>query len=454
MLQTHKISKSLYIRGIQCIKSLYLHKNRPFLRDRLKAEQRAKFERGHAIGILAHQLFPGGLNLAPKSPSQYKQAVIKTAEAIAAGTKIIYEASFQHQQSLIILDILQKKDDKIMAFEVKSSIAITETYIQDAAFQYWVMTQSGVIPDDFFLVTVNPEYVHKAPLDPQQYFIITSLLDQILPLQETIQPRIDHFLHVLEAPHSPKVKIGRQCTHPYPCDFQGLCWKKVPIPSIFNLNFFTPEEKFQRYHQGYETPQQLMKCDGLSDDQQWEIDQYMAGGLSISDTLRKRISDTLPLLFVDTLKPAIPLFEGMKPYEEIITLAAIRKNNQGRFHLFSHPEEGKIFLKTLEEKAMQCLTFSTLPCHNTPHLTISALQQAKQLYLPESGNKTSIREMAQLLYGKSNRNEKQMDTLEAGQLWLRLREESLPEEDRKQIKEKLNAYSLWHLNALGRLEEV
>ncbi|HPE86215.1 MAG TPA: hypothetical protein PLS41_02700 [Bacteroidales bacterium] len=111
MLQTHKISKSLYIRGIQCIKSLYLHKNRPFLRDRLKAEQRAKFERGHAIGILAHQLFPGGLNLAPKSPSQYKQAVIKTAEAIAAGTKIIYEASFQHQQSLIILDILQKKDD-------------------------------------------------------------------------------------------------------------------------------------------------------------------------------------------------------------------------------------------------------------------------------------------------------------------------------------------------------
>jgi hypothetical protein len=53
------LSKSTFIRGLQCEKSLYLHKKRPFLRDRLSPEQLAKFSRGTNVGVYAQELFPG-----------------------------------------------------------------------------------------------------------------------------------------------------------------------------------------------------------------------------------------------------------------------------------------------------------------------------------------------------------------------------------------------------------
>ena len=79
----HTLSKSTFIRGVQCLKSLYLNKHRPFLRDRLTPEQLAKFRRGHEVGKLAWQLFPGGKNCAPGHPSQYAKALENTRKLIA-----------------------------------------------------------------------------------------------------------------------------------------------------------------------------------------------------------------------------------------------------------------------------------------------------------------------------------------------------------------------------------
>ena len=88
-MEKHLLSKSTFIRAFQCEKALYLHKKRPFLRDKLSAEQRAKFDRGTHVGEIARELFPGGINLAPKGPSQYQPAVSKTAKAIEEGQEVI-----------------------------------------------------------------------------------------------------------------------------------------------------------------------------------------------------------------------------------------------------------------------------------------------------------------------------------------------------------------------------
>jgi len=55
------LSKSLYIRGLQCHKSLYLHKYQPELKDGMSGEQEALFNTGHEVGDYAKQLFPGGV---------------------------------------------------------------------------------------------------------------------------------------------------------------------------------------------------------------------------------------------------------------------------------------------------------------------------------------------------------------------------------------------------------
>ena len=102
----HILSKSTYIKGEQCEKALYLFKNRPFLRDKLSMEQRAKFKRGTDVGILAQQLFPGGINMTPSSPSQFDKKAAETLQNLTnPDVNVMYEAVFQHNDTLIMVDM-------------------------------------------------------------------------------------------------------------------------------------------------------------------------------------------------------------------------------------------------------------------------------------------------------------------------------------------------------------
>lgn len=129
----HTLSKSAFIRSLQCLKSLYLYKNFYNLRDMPSKELLERFRQGTEIGKLAWQLFPGGVDLSPGSafPSAIAKAAEKTQKQLSSEDTIIYEASFIHQPALAILDILVKKDGRLFAYEVKSSVNISDTYIRD-----------------------------------------------------------------------------------------------------------------------------------------------------------------------------------------------------------------------------------------------------------------------------------------------------------------------------------
>ena len=89
-MEKHILSKSTFIKGVQCEKALYFHKYKPELRDDLSATQQAVFSQGILVGQLACKLFPGGVDCASESYSDFQAAVIRTQEEITKGTKIIY----------------------------------------------------------------------------------------------------------------------------------------------------------------------------------------------------------------------------------------------------------------------------------------------------------------------------------------------------------------------------
>jgi hypothetical protein len=64
-MQKHVLSKSTFIRGMQCEKSLYLNKHGRNLRDEISPEQMAVFSQGTNVGELAQGLFPGGVDCTP-----------------------------------------------------------------------------------------------------------------------------------------------------------------------------------------------------------------------------------------------------------------------------------------------------------------------------------------------------------------------------------------------------
>lgn len=287
----HILSKSTYIKGEQCEKALYLFKNRPFLRDKLSMEQRAKFKRGTDVGILAQQYFPGGINMTPSSPSQFSKKVVETLKNLTnPAVNVMYEAVFQYDDTLIMLDIIVRDGDKWRAIEVKSSLSLSPTYMKDAALQYYVLKGCEVPLSDIQLMYINADYVRNGDLDLSQLFVFQSVKEYAEQYQDVIAKNIAHFKDIIKQPHSPKIPIGNQCDTPYRCEFHGHCWKNVPNEA----------------------------------DKPYSIDYKLLYDL-IGD--RNQPTAFLNLLFY---RPAVPLFDGDKPYTEFIIGFSILSNN-GRF---------------------------------------------------------------------------------------------------------------------------
>ena len=217
------LSKSTYIRGLQCHKSLYLNKFRPYLRDKITEEQLAKFARGHTVGKIAQQLFPGGVLLTKPGTASAQ----KTAQLISEACPVIYEACFISDDVIVALDILVKTETGYNAYEVKSSLALSNVYYNDAFLQYHIIRSSGLKPEKFFLIHRNPEVELSDSGDLHEMFIFTDVTEECEAHEDNIHENIIQMLEVMKRDKSPNIMPGGHCMKPYPCDFRGVCWKKI-----------------------------------------------------------------------------------------------------------------------------------------------------------------------------------------------------------------------------------
>ena len=112
-------------------------------------------------------------------------------------------------------------------YEVKSSEFISETYINDAALQYHVITSCGIKLLDFSIIHLSTHHSEIDPLMPSdELFRITSLKEECMKRQSSIAAKIAEISDTLALPGIPMIKRGSHCTNPYPCDFIGWCSKK------------------------------------------------------------------------------------------------------------------------------------------------------------------------------------------------------------------------------------
>ena len=75
--------------GCQCPKRLWLHKFKPEVRDEEDKTQAAIFQQGTNVGLLAQQLFQGGIDASPVDTFSYQQSVADTARYISEGHTVI-----------------------------------------------------------------------------------------------------------------------------------------------------------------------------------------------------------------------------------------------------------------------------------------------------------------------------------------------------------------------------
>ncbi len=74
------ISKSKYMAGVQCLKRLYLLVHDPQIGGGKTAADFALMDQGRQVGKLAHQLFPGGVEVRAGDP---EEAIRTTRELVS-----------------------------------------------------------------------------------------------------------------------------------------------------------------------------------------------------------------------------------------------------------------------------------------------------------------------------------------------------------------------------------
>lgn len=223
----HQLSKTTFMYGCQCPKRLWLNKFMPTVKDEPDEAQTAIFQGGTNVGLLAQQRFPNGVDASPETYFEYQKSVVKTAELIEAGETIIYEAAFQFNGVLCAIDILVKENNKWYAYEVKSSTSAKDVYVQDAALQYFVITNAGIDLEDIFILHLNKEYVRYGDLDLNELFTATSILEKVKGLYQFIKTKIQECKSTLQNKSEPIIEMGKQCNTPYSCDFMGYCSKNI-----------------------------------------------------------------------------------------------------------------------------------------------------------------------------------------------------------------------------------
>lgn len=232
--EQHILSKTTFMYGTQCPKRLWLHKFKPELKDKINETQKSTFHQGNKITELAYQLFPQGVS-AKSINHSYQESVAKTQEYIANGYDVIYEAAFEYDGVLTIIDLLVKEQGEWYAYEVKSSTTIKKEHKFDAAFQYYTITNSGIDLQDFFIVNLNRKYVYMNQLDVKSLFQITSILNEAKALRYNTINRIQEFKKILESEIEPVFSTGNHCIKP-PCNFQGYCQYKKTYSNQVEIN--------------------------------------------------------------------------------------------------------------------------------------------------------------------------------------------------------------------------
>jgi len=142
---THLLSKSKYIRGLQCERALWLDVHEPRL-ARYTAEQMRRFDRGRDFEYAFKSLFPDGIDLSAELGRNVDLYPARTAELLdlrpcPAAKTVLFEAGFQYDDVLVLADVVcQREDGSLDIYEVKSGTTISDTYRRDAALQHYVIS--------------------------------------------------------------------------------------------------------------------------------------------------------------------------------------------------------------------------------------------------------------------------------------------------------------------------
>ena len=316
-----KISKTKFMAGVQCLKRLYLLVHEPELEAQAEGSSEAIIQQGREVGLLARQLFPGGVEV--NGFGGLDQAIRTTRELLAnPEVPAIFEGAFEHRGVIVKTDILQRrKQNHWRLVEVKSTANLKDHHLEDVAIQSYVLSGSGLKLASVWLAHINREYVLTGTtVDPRKFFSFRNLTQRAQNLQPELTFRLHAQFRILSMPKPPDVPTGPHCIDPFVCEFFSHCNQALPEDHIGYLPRLHASAAEELEEMGVESIHEMPADFELSEFQRRVCTAMQTGQPWFSAELKTEL-ETLkyPLYFMDfeTVNPAIPRFSGMHPYDHL-----------------------------------------------------------------------------------------------------------------------------------------
>ena len=214
-----RLSKSLFIAGVQCPRMAWLLKYRPQEKRANDAQQR-RFDAGDEFGEKAKGMMGDFIDVTEYVPGSrqfnFPKMVRNTRQAMQRHTKNICEASFSHDGLFCAVDLLHHVEEDVWElYEVKNTPEVRPHHILDAAYQAWILDQCGVTLDGVFVV-----YHYDDETDPFEPEDVTEEAVALIPF---IEEKVPELRALLREKEEPLMEPGDHCETPHECQFKQYC---------------------------------------------------------------------------------------------------------------------------------------------------------------------------------------------------------------------------------------
>lgn len=220
---SHLLSKSKYIRGLQCDRALWLDVHNPRL-AKYTREQMQRFDRGRDFEYAFKATFPHGIDISAELKRNVDAYPERTSQLLDKEEEIdLFEAGFYYDDVLVLADVVHKRPDgSLDIYEVKSGNILSETYRRDAALQHYVISHCREI-HTFSIVYANPT----------GGFIKEELSSALQEQYEEIEKNIAAMKAIALSTNEPDTPTGAHCMEPYACPYQAHCQSGVRQLALF-----------------------------------------------------------------------------------------------------------------------------------------------------------------------------------------------------------------------------
>lgn len=317
------LSKSDFLKYLVCPAYLWLWKYKREVvppDDDYVARQRMK--QGNEVEEWARKLYPAGKMVDEK----FDEAREQTEKLVAAGAKIIFQATVFTDSGLLVKADVFSFDQKAKSWEireVKSSTKIKKDkfHIEDVAFQKAVFEEAGYRIGKTYLVHLDKTYSRHGELNPQGLFEEEDVSEQVDKILPQIKAMAADALEVLKGTKEPKTCSCRLKSKTKHCPTFSYLNPDIPEYSVFNI------ARIGGKNLALLVDGEIYKVDEVPEDIKLspiQRNQVVAAKTKQPIIDHREIAKVLgelefPLNFLDyeAINLALPMYEGHRPYQQV-----------------------------------------------------------------------------------------------------------------------------------------